>query len=684
MKILVSWLADHLDLGELSKTDELISALTRFGIEVEETQESGGQTVLELEITANRSDLLCHYGIARELSASLGKKLQPSPDSLSSDIADSGDFLIEIQTDNCSRYSGLVINGVKIAPSSEHVSSRLDSLGLRPINNVVDATNYALFDLNHPVHAFDLDKLDGKIVVRQAEAGEKITLLDGNEYELNPHDMVIADASKAVALAGVMGGLDTAVTEVTTNILLEAAYFNPTSVRKTARRFGISSDSSYRFERGADPQAPSRIVRYLANLVMKEAGGSPSGGVIDITRLEYEPVTIIFRKERVKQVLGFEVEDQTEIFKKIGCSVDGGNVVPPSWRNDLQREIDLIEEVARFGGFDNIPTSLPALPGVTADFNAALKTPVGQSATRFREFRLSLANTLKAFGFDHCFTFTFESEKFGEAIISNPLNESLNRMRSTLIPGLCRMAQVRLDKAGTREIRVFELEKTFKKKIPEETYALAALAGGAFESQRYDGRKEDTSTLDHMLGVLEAIGRSVRTPLVLGDVAENTRADFYEDARVVLANGKPVGKIGTIIIEKVVSDRSKTSSQVNNFYGLEIDLLALFEILQEVGTKIQYRPLPQFPSSERDMAFVVDAGIEVGKIVSAVQSGEAPFLEGANLFDIFVMKGKKQKSVGVRMVFRSDERTLTDEEINASVEKIVAAVTSSCGAEIRS
>lgn len=613
MKILKSWLAEFIDNPD-------INDLRRGGIEI--ASESGD--LVELEIYANRPDLLSHFGIARELSVLSGRTLKHSaPVPIPSAP---GPFPITVESEHCARYCGLVIRDVTIAPSPPALAGRLEALGLHPICNIVDATNYLLLEFGHPLHAFDLDRLRERIVVRQAHDGESIALLDGSEKKLTREDLVIADADRAAALAGVMGGSGTGVGSETRDILLEAAWFNPSAVRRTARRHRVATDSSYRFERGADCEVLVEVLTRLAHLIIETAGGRIDGGIIDIRSKLPARQSIHFRHNSVKRVLGHDVPDADKILTRLGAVVDGATISPPSWRVDLTREIDLVEEVARISGYESIVSELPAIPNPTDDFST-----LADDAREFRRMRDRVAELCEAAGLDRCVTFSFDAE--GDVRLANPINAEESAMRRSILPSLRRVAERRRDRAKAESIALYEIDKVFSER-PRETLMLAALFSGIAEERRYDGRAADPVAIDHPIGLLRLLEKRLRVDI---------DAEIHED-------------------------------------GFEVNLVELF-------TKIPkdpplYRPLPRFPSSERDISFWIDRDLPVGSCVKKIEMLHIPDLEQTEIFDIFQRKGESRKSIAIRLRFRAADRTLHEDEIAAGVGRAIDAL-KLLGAEIR-
>ena len=696
MIMLFSWLSDFIQLSEYSSPEKLSKLFASLGIETAEAEIfEDNDFMLDLEITANRPDLLSHFGLAREISVLTGKKLKKIE--FENQIGEGGSFDIKIISERCSRYAGLVMHGVKVSESPEWMKKRLLRVGLRPISNVVDATNYVLMELNHPMHAFDLDLLGNHIIVRQAAAKEKIKLLDGREYSLVEDDLVIANSEKPVALAGVMGGEETGVNSNTTNILLEAAWFQPASIRRTARRHGISSDSAYRFERGADPLAPLYAIRRLADVIKKISGGEISEGIKLSEKEAYKATEINFRDESVKRFLGCAVPRAREILCSLGVNFDGDRAEAPSWRTDLTREIDLIEEVARISGYDSLPETLPHFSGRSLDFIAKRKTTEssewGENAERFIDFRRRIAEVLESLGFDRCVTFSFENERFGEVRIVNPINSELNYMRGTLLPSLLRVVELREFRGIPDSGRVFELDKTFRLEDgePTENYSASAIIAGIVEEKRYDGRPEEIAAVDHAIGAIKVLGSLLKISLEIKAGEADSKISFskFHDALFVHSadicfEAHTVGRVG-MLDRSAVSKKIKDSGASETFaYGFEIDLEALWNA---VGRKLpipKYSTLPRFPSAERDLAFWVSAAVPISEIFSAVSSAEPANLEKMKLFDIFQPKKEDRKSVGIRLIFRSSERTLTDSEINSAVDAVIASIEKRVNGELRS
>ena len=461
MKISLNWLTDYVDVS--IPVAELSERLKQIGLQVEEQIDTDTDIVLDLEITSNRGDCLGHLGVAREVAAVLGLEFKP-PQIGELPTAGKARNLTAVEVldpDLCPRYTARVIRGVKVGPSPAWMVERLEAVGLRSINNIVDVTNYVLMEYSQPLHCFDYDKLaENRIVVRRAAGGEQMVSIDETKCELDDSMLVIADAARPVAIAGVMGGLDTEVAEATTNVLIESAQFDPLSIRRTSRKLQLMSESNYRFERGVDPVGVDAASLRACQLILELAGGQLAEGIVDVWAEPFQPRRVALRPERCCAVLGMDVsaERQAEILDHLGLApeAEDGRIVCtiPSYRADLTREIDLIEEVARVEGFDKIPVADRIAHAVSAE---TLQTRVRRMA----------GEALTACGFDEAVTFTFvdraEAELLGaERIVAvDPLTRRTNNvLRPTLLPNLLRACKTNQD-VGNAEVSLFEIAACF-------------------------------------------------------------------------------------------------------------------------------------------------------------------------------------------------------------------------------
>ena len=672
MKLSVNWLKDYCKF-DLS-AEEAAERLTMSGLEVEEIHPIGDDWCLEAEVTSNRPDLLSHIGVARELSALTGVPLElPSVDFECGD--ESVENLAEVAVEDpdlCPRYTACVIRGVKIGPAPSWMTARLETIGLRPVSNVVDITNYVLMEIGQPLHAFDLPKLAGpKVVARRAKKGEKITAIDGSSHELTEDMLVIADAERPVAVAGVMGGLDTEVSDATVDVLLESALFNAPNVRRTSRALKLESDSSYRFERGVDPDIADWASRRAAKLIREIAGGTIASGLADVRTGPYEPKAVSMRVDRFRALTGVEVttDESAGILSALGFDVtetDGGtvSVLVPSYRSgDVYREVDLIEEVARIHGYNKIPdtTRMPvALPERSRkerveEMTRALMIGMGYSEA----VSFSITDPQRA---------DVASPWTGEAPleINNPMVRDYSVMRRSLLPGLLQIKRTN-ERQGLRTCRMFELSDVYLaqpgEKLPEERTCLAFVA----DADLRDVLGAAEELLAHV-GLLDRCAFRPGSP------------DFLDpEARIeILLDDQPVGHLG------------RTSQDVATALDLratccvaELDFSALAE---QAVLEHKYTKLATQPAVERDLAVVVDEEVTWASIRDTISDMGIELLRSIQFFDLYRGKPvpKGRKSVAFSLQFRADDRTLTGEEVNNAVESIVKRLTDRFSAELRS
>jgi phenylalanyl-tRNA synthetase beta chain len=642
--------------------------------------------ILETDLTPNRGDCLNMIGIAREVSASVNGALKKPTAPIAESNEETGKSVsVEIAApDLCPRYTARMIKAVKVGPSPFWIQRRLRALGVRPINNIVDIANYVLMETGHPLHAFDHSEVKGgKIIVRKACDGERFTTLDGKERTLTSGDLVIADAERAVALAGVMGGLNSEVKDTTTDILLEAAFFNPASIRRTAKSLGISSESSYRFERGTDVEGLLYAQDRATSLLQTLSGGKVLKGRVDVYPNPVPKKDVTLRFARLNSILGITVEKETAvgILRRLALDVkrqdeSSVTVAVPHFRFDLEREIDLIEEVARHNGYDKLITSIPQVAVGEAEEDVCFN------------IRRALRRHLRAIGMyegvRHSFLSLADLDKArlpGEhplravVAIDNPLSSEWTHMRSTLIPGLVSPAR-----EAAADMRFFEIGKVFaaigKNEAPSETWKLGGMISETVKTGVWSGRagKRD---FYHVKGV----ALSVLDFLGLGGVSALSQSDhpFYYPKRQadIIINAQAVGHLGQIHPEIIES-----YCVPQELFVFEIDLDALAAL--KPAAKI-FTPLSRFPSVKRDIALVVDESVTCESLIHSIRSHGAPVAREVEPFDIY--RGEKlgagKKSLAFFMEFRDDARTLTDEEADRVFEKIVAGVKEDCGAQLR-
>src|SRR5437879_4302103 len=467
MKLSPQWIRDFVEL----RVDDrrLAEDLTAAGIAVEAISGSGEDTAFEMEIGTNRPDAMNHYGVAREASAIYDLPLKPLQPKLPA-ASSKGDFAIEVaEPDLCPRFTARVLRGIRIKPSMEKVAHRLSLLDQRPINNAVDATNYTLWEMGKPTHAFDLDLLEGgKIMVRRAQEGETLKTLDGVERKLTPEDLVVADARKPVALAGVMGGFETMITQKTRNILIESAWWDPVTIRKASRRHALHTDASHRFERGADFESTVLSCDRVAELILESGGGELVGDVVDVASKKMDQAPVVLRVSEAQRILGGKV-DAGEIFrilKKLGFELipEGQadaqfRVHIPSWRLDVEREIDLIEEIARLHGYDKFENTLPAYSGAVIELPDAAK----EATLRQRALALGYNEAVSLTFISHADAEKFSSLSAGAKVLEleNPLSEEASVMRTSMIPGMLDMLAWNLNR-DTEDVRMFDMGQIYE------------------------------------------------------------------------------------------------------------------------------------------------------------------------------------------------------------------------------
>ena len=643
-------------------------------------------TILEVNVTPNRPDALSHLGIARELSAITGVPVRVPP----AQPAGKGELPARVDiedTQRCPRYVARVIEGVHIGPSPLHVQERLRACGVRPISNVVDATNLALLELGHPLHGFDLEKLAGRrILVRRAREGEPLTTLDGKERKLSADDLVIADGEKPVALAGVMGGQTSEVGGQTTRVLLESAMFDPAGIRRTARRHALHTEASHRFERGMDERTADAAANRCAELIVQLAGGRLLPGAIDVYPAPREPAKVMVRPGRVSAVLGLPV-GEAEVDRWLRAlqlvPVGDGRWSVPSWRRDLTREIDCIEEIARLRGYDSIPVRLhPAGVGETAAI-----APQRRVTARARE-------ALSAHGFDEALNYSFLAEKDLAAVsaqrplrVANPLTSEQGAMRTTLLAGLLRNLGHNLAR-GVRDVKLYELGRVYLPE-PDARHPAGELAWPVHEPRR--------------LGLAVTGARRAKSWTGGGDAS-----DFYDLKGAVEDVLEAMGIAGArfelgqhpalhpAAASRLIVDKTAAGNlgQVHPAVAAHFDVPAetfLAELdwetlLQHALALKHLRGVPRFPAVARDLAFVVDAAVPAEKLLEEIRGADsARLIEHVALFDVYrgppVPEGRKSVAFGLSL--RAPDRTLTDAEADALCANIRERLKSSLGAEIR-
>ena len=703
MRILPSWLREFVNIPV--DDTKLSDDLTMAGISIEAVMSEGGETVYDVDITPNRVDAMNHYGVARDCAAVYNADLKPAVLDLPRPENKTG-FTVEIlEPQLCARFTGRIITGVTIRDSPKAVADRLKLLEQRPISNAADATNYAMWAYGHPTHAFDLDLLEGnKIVVRRAHEGEVIKTLDGVERKLSSEDLVIADAKKAVGITGVMGGFDTMITAKTKNVLIEAAWFDPAAIRRTSRRLGMHTDASHRFERGADWGFAAAANDHVAKFILDTAGGT-LGAFVDEVDRKVERPTIALRRSEVTRILGrnsegneIEAGEIERILRHLGFGVTAGRsttvavakgptsgsggahaavaeepsdftVQVPTWRLDVDREIDLIEEVARIYGFERFPNTLPAFSGGVQELSEARK-------------EARLRRDLLALGYNQAISLSFishkEAQEFGAGMgvveVANPLSEEASVMRTSLVPSMLDMLARNLN-YGTADVRLFEFGNAYEKAGEKaEQYRRAAMGatGNAVVGDVHE--KPRPYTFFDMKGDIEALLAAYQYSNLYFDASTSEHFHPGRSARVVM-DGRRVGQFGQIH-PKVAAER-KLKQDV---FVAEFDLERLY---QQPLKEIRYQKISNFPAVDRDFSFIFDDAVTFERIRNAVDALKLKELRSFDAVEIFrggsVPAGKY--SVLLRAEFQSDERTLREEDMALWSAQIVKALTALGGSQ---
>lgn len=667
-------------------------------------------TVLDLEITPNRPDCLSMVGMARELGAMYGRDWRDPLAGMAAALEDGAQdgaagVPVTVTIDDaqrCPRYTARVIRGCKVGPSPSWMVERLAAIGQRSINNIVDVTNYILFLFGQPLHAFDLDTLaDGEgrahVVVRAAEEGERLTTLDGEERTLTPDMTVIATPERgAVALAGVMGGLDTEVTEGTVNILLEAAAFEAGRTSRTSRNLGLISESSMRYERGVDDCGIDARSAAAAALIVEVAGGTvcsaaaDGSGIVDVWPLPSAPADLAFRIDRFQAMMGAAIPRDfiEDTLRRLGCTVapafeDGVlSVTAPTFRPDLEREIDLYEEVLRLWGMDRIPATLP---GGRGRFGVR---------SRMEHVLDTVNDAMRASGLNETMTYSFAepgdlarlrmpTEGLGQPVeLLNPMNADQSVMRQSIVPGLLRSV-ARNQARGVKNIQLYEAGAVFfaheGKKQPKERRRLAGVMAGAFGDAGWNVRPAAFDFFDGK-GAVESLARELAIPKLRFKALSADEAPHLQPGRAaqVLSGGTALGWVGEL--HPLAVEAFDAQAPVVAF---ELDVEALAKSARPAR---DYVDVPTFPAVSIDVAFVVDEAVTNERLEQCMSSAGGALLEGARLFDVYRSDerlGVGKKSMAYALTYRAADRTLTGEEVDKAHARLVKKVCAACGAEVR-
>lgn len=649
---------------------------------------SGSDVVYDLEVTPNRPDLNSVIGVAREIAALTGNPLrQPATDCPES--AETTAELVRVRLDApdlCPRYTARVIRGVKVGPSPDWLRSTLEKVGLRSINNVVDVSNFVMLETGQPLHAFDYHLLaknaSGKptVVVRRAVAGEKFTTLDAKEHTLAVENLLIADEHKAIALAGVMGGQNTEINAATVDVLIESAYFAPTSIRRTSKTLGLRTDASYRFERGADVNACDFASRRCAQLILQTAGGTLAAGAVDACPESPKAKEITLRHAKTGALLGIEIPAETQLKMLVSLGLTVKSTGPaesafaiPSWRVDLKREADLIEEIARLHGVDKIPATAPR--------GAVGAHPFDAVYDQFAELR----RLLSGLGLNETQGQTLINDSAARAaatesvLLANPLSSDMNALRPSLLPGLLDTLRHNLSRRNG-DVQLFEIGRVFSDPNGQlkEGWRLAIALTGTRNPGFWAGGERDAKwDLFDLKGLVEEVIEFCGLRGVTYAKRPESTGLFLESATLALGGKLPLGQLGQLL--------PKMAKQHDLRDAVLLAELDLDQLLARSNANKAFKLLPQFPSSRRDVALLVPEATTHDAVLQVVRQAKPANLDSVELFDVF--RGKHvpdgQKSLAYAFTYRAADRTLKEDEVNAAQQKVVEALQKNLAATLR-
>ncbi len=679
MKISLDWLGEYLEAD--IPASQVVEALERIGLVVEGREEKERDIILEVETYSNRPDTLGHLGMARELAAALGLPLKEKVWPIS-ELSTRTAELVDVQIwdeDICPRYCGAVVKDVKVGPSPAWLRKRIESMGLNPVNNVVDITNYVLFSTSQPIHAFDLGKIGGaKVIIRRAKKGERLLCLDGTDLNLTPDMLVIADEAKPIALAGVIGGQESAVTEETKDVFIESAYFDPVSVRKTRKAAGLQTDASYRFERGADFAFPPQAAMMALSL-LTPFGGRVCEEPFDVFPLPPKKRGIVLRHRRIADLLGVEVEKEfvQKILGDLGFVLEPQQpgvwqVRVPTWRVDIDREADLIEEAARFYGYEKIPSVLPPLQVVD---------PIPD---KIREKAKQVRPLLFHYGFNEVINFSFsDAEKeqlFATGIepveIRNPISARTSLLRTTILGGLVETAAWNRNR-GLESIQLFEIGKVYSREEQgfRERLALGMLSTGMRDEPHWRRSRREADFFQ-LKGECEALLQQLRyEPFSF----ERSEHPFFE----------PGSCLALAFKEERVGFLGRAAGRILDAFDLkqpvwvaEVDLDLLFG---KQPRPFAYQPVPRYPNVIRDVSLLVPREVAYQDVRKTISKFRIPILEDIQLIDRYSGESVPQDKISLsfRFIFRHLQRTLLAEEVGRAEQQILNSLKKAFGVQLR-
>ncbi|MEK6288542.1 MAG: phenylalanine--tRNA ligase subunit beta [Acidobacteriota bacterium] len=682
MKISYNWLGELVTLTLNAK--ELAERLTMAGLAVEAVERIRDDHILDFDLTSNRPDALSHLGIAREAALICGTSLVPravTPKESDEPVEAAASVEI-LDPDLCPRYAARVVRGVRVAPSPKWLVDRLESIGQRAVNNIADITNYVMFEMNQPTHAFDLNLLHGhRIIVRRPRAGEEITTLDGLTRELSPEMLVIADADRPVAIAGVMGGFDTEINEQTSDVLIESAYFNPASIRHTARSLGMDSEASYRFARGADYEAQVRAADRVAQMIAEIAGGQLLKGAIDVYPARISRDAVSLRESRIERLTGLKVpiEQAAGILRALEFEVELREgekhlrAAAPSFRIDISREEDLVEEVARHVGYDLVDTTLPTWSG-TGSYLSGDKQ------------RRSVRRALTALGFDEAYSFSFvngERDRLFRrddqpvATLSNPIDVNQSEMRASLVTGLLEAVQHNFNQ-GTRDVKLFEIGRVFGAAGPGERPAERDLLGVAMTGSVLPDDWRGAKQLEYydLKGAVEVVMSALN---ISGFTIDRARVEYLHPGQsaVLARDGEEIARFGRL--------HPRVASLYKFRQPVFIGELEFEKLLALPADRVRYSALARYPAVSRDVSALAPDTVMWGDIEKAVRDLGILEIVSVRVFDMYKSKEMPEgfHSLAFRVTYRGKGRTLKDEEVAGMHEQVRALLGDRFGAQLR-
>lgn len=647
----------------------------------------GGDTIFDLDISSNRPDLLNMIGIAREIAVIEKTSVRLPPIELNESSASTSDAIqVRIEdTDGCHRYAARILKGIRVGPSPAWLVQRLESVGQRSINTIVDVTNFVMLEMGQPLHAFDYDRIAGqKITVRRSQAGSRFTTLDGKTHTLDDQAILICDAERAVALGGIMGGQNSEINDATAHILLEAAWFHPTRIRRTARKLGIQTDASQRFERGVDEEATCRALDRACQLIQQISGGQLLLGAVDVVAVPPERVVIELPIKEVTRLLGLQIPagDIAAYLRRIGCTIESQSsgvlrVVPPSYRRDLRIREDLIEEVARVHGYNRIPNATGAYITYHDD---------GLERERLAG---SVRELLSELGIDEAVTNSMVSA--GEQLhvvpdaafvrLKNPINDDMAVMRASLLPGLLHVVRGNLFRKNM-DVRVYEIGRTFRKtdaELPEErTWITGCLTGRRFPTH-WDGKNEAIDFFD-----VKAVFTSLANKFHLDSlrhIGYDKSSIFTDEARQVF--------IGQSDRPIVLGNFGRLNRTILSKFDIDVDVFAFQIDYDALAASARFQPtfreVPRFPFVRRDLALILRDEIESEKVLEFVKTRSGPLLESVEIFDRYTGQpiAKGEHSLAFSLTFQALDRTLTENEVDTIMQELIYSTEKEFGARLR-